>query len=61
MSASDVYPLFGGCDCRTVRYSMDSRPLFVLLPLPLCQRETGASFALNAMIETDRGRCMRRA
>jgi hypothetical protein len=55
MSPSDVYPLFGGCDCRTVRYSLDSPPLFVhCCHCRWCQRETGASFALNAMIETDR-------
>jgi hypothetical protein len=54
-SPSDVYPLFGGCDCRTVRYRLDSRPLFVhCCHCRWCQRETGASFALNAMIEADR-------
>ena len=55
MSAPDAYPLFGGCDCRTIRYSLDSRPLFVhCCHCRWCQRETGASFALNAMIEADR-------
>jgi hypothetical protein len=55
MSPSDVYPLFGGCDCRSVRYSLDSRPIFVhCCHCRWCQRETGASFALNAMIEADR-------
>ena len=54
-STSEPYPLFGGCDCRTVRYSLDSRPLFVhCCHCRWCQRETGASFALNAMIEADR-------
>jgi hypothetical protein len=52
---SDIYPLEGGCDCRTVRYSLDSGPLFVhCCHCRWCQRETGASFALNAMIESDR-------
>lgn len=45
----------GGCPCRFVRYRMLSRPLFVhCCHCRWCQRETGASFALNAMIETDR-------
>jgi hypothetical protein len=55
MPTSDVYPLPGGCACRTVRYQLDSRPLFVhCCHCRWCQRETGASFALNAMIEADR-------
>ena len=55
MSSPDRYPLVGGCDCRTVRYSLDSPPLFVhCCHCRWCQRETGASFALNAMIEADR-------
>jgi hypothetical protein len=45
----------GGCDCRAVRYRMHSRPMFVhCCHCRWCQRETGASFALNALIETDR-------
>ena len=45
----------GGCDCRTVRYRMHGRPLFVhCCHCRWCQRESGASFALNAMIEADR-------
>ena len=45
----------GGCDCRAVRYRMTSRPLFVnCCHCRWCQRESGASFALNAMIEADR-------
>jgi hypothetical protein len=45
----------GGCTCRHVRYRMSSRPLFVhCCHCTWCQRETGAAFALNAMIETDR-------
>lgn len=45
----------GGCTCRTVRYRMKSKPLFVhCCHCRWCQRETGASFALNAMIEADR-------
>ena len=45
----------GGCTCRAVRYRMTSKPLFVhCCHCTWCQRETGASFALNAMIESDR-------
>jgi len=45
----------GGCTCRHVRYRMTSKPLFVhCCHCTWCQRETGAAFALNAMIETDR-------
>lgn len=45
----------GGCTCRSVRYRMTSAPLFVhCCHCRWCQRETGSSFALNALIETDR-------
>ncbi|MBI2382047.1 MAG: GFA family protein [Gammaproteobacteria bacterium] len=49
------YPLAGGCDCRQLRYQLESAPLFVhCCHCRWCQRESGASFALNAMIETER-------
>jgi hypothetical protein len=49
------YPLEGGCDCRHIRYQIESRPLFVhCCHCRWCQRESGASFALNAMIESER-------
>ena len=45
----------GGCDCRFVRYRLTDRPLFVnCCHCRWCQRESGASFALNAMIEAKR-------
>jgi len=45
----------GGCTCGAVRYRMTTTPLFVnCCHCRWCQRETGASFALNAMIEADR-------
>ena len=45
----------GGCTCRFVRYRMSTKPLFVhCCHCRWCQRETGAAFALNAMIESDR-------
>jgi hypothetical protein len=52
--ASDSY-IDGGCTCREVRYRMLSEPLFVhCCHCRWCQRETGASFAVNALIESDR-------
>lgn len=55
MTSPMIYPLTGGCDCRQIRYQIESRPLFVhCCHCRWCQRESGASFALNAMIETDR-------
>lgn len=49
------FPAEGGCDCRAVRYRMETAPLFVhCCHCRWCQRESGASFALNAMIEADR-------
>ncbi len=45
----------GSCTCRAVRYRMHGTPLFVhCCHCRWCQRETGAAFALNAMIEADR-------
>jgi hypothetical protein len=45
----------GGCDCRFVRYCPELTPLFFhCCHYRWCQRESGASFALNAMIDSDR-------
>ncbi len=45
----------GGCTCGAIRFRMESQPLFVhCCHCHWCQRETGASFALNAIIEADR-------
>jgi hypothetical protein len=50
----------GGCTCRFVRYRMTTQPLFVhCCHCRWCQRETGASFALNALIEADRVQLLR--
>ena len=52
---SDAEFFDGGCDCREVRYRMASTPLFVhCCHCRWCQRESGAAFALNAMIESSR-------
>lgn len=49
----------GGCVCGSVRFRMLSAPLFVhCCHCRWCQRETGASFALNALIESDRVRML---
>ena len=54
LAAADL-PLEGGCTCRAVRFRLASRPLFVnCCHCTWCQRESGASFALNAMIESER-------
>jgi hypothetical protein len=55
MAEPAPFPLEGGCACRRIRYRMETRPLFVhCCHCRWCQRESGASFALNAMIEADR-------
>ncbi|HWI84249.1 GFA family protein [Ramlibacter sp.] len=55
MPTTPVFPLEGGCDCGRVRYRMESAPLFVhCCHCRWCQRESGAAFALNALIEADR-------
>lgn len=55
MKTPEDFPAEGGCDCRALRYRMLMRPLFVhCCHCRWCQRESGAAFALNAMIESDR-------
>ena len=55
MAATDEFTAEGGCACGALRYCIMSRPMFVhCCHCRWCQRETGAAFALNAMIETDR-------
>lgn len=55
MSDAASAPAEGGCTCRAVRFVMRGTPLIVhCCHCRWCQRETGASFALNAMIEADR-------
>jgi hypothetical protein len=56
MSASGpIAGLSGGCSCGAVRYSLQSRPMFVhCCHCRDCQRQTGSAFVLNAIIETDR-------
>jgi hypothetical protein len=55
MPTNPPFPAEGGCDCKLIRYRLESTPIFVhCCHCRWCQRETGASFALNAMIEADR-------
>lgn len=55
MAGAGKFPLEGGCTCRAIRYQLISAPLFVhCCHCRWCQRETGSSFALNALIEADR-------
>jgi len=45
----------GGCTCGLVRYRLTDSPLFVhCCHCRWCQRESGAAFAHNALIEADR-------
>jgi hypothetical protein len=45
----------GGCACRGVRYRLMPPPLIVhCCHCRWCQRESGAAFALNALIESER-------
>lgn len=55
IASPNSFPTEGGCDCKAVRYRMETAPLFVnCCHCRWCQRESGAAFALNAMIEADR-------
>ena len=45
----------GGCTCGHLRYKMTSQPLIVhCCHCRFCQRQSGASFAVNALIEAER-------
>ncbi len=55
MTQTDPSIYEGGCTCGNVRFRMMSSPMFVhCCHCRWCQRETGASYALNAMIESER-------
>jgi hypothetical protein len=55
MTTAPDAPYDGGCTCRAVRYRMTTAPMIVhCCHCRWCQRETGAAFALNAMIESER-------
>ncbi len=51
--SEEQLPLNGRCTCGKVKYQLTNKPLIVhCCHCTWCQRETGASFALNAFIET---------
>lgn len=53
MNDANHFALNGGCTCGRVRYRLTRAPLYVhCCHCRWCQRETGAAFALNAMIES---------
>ena len=55
MSGKDEVTYEGGCACGQIRYRVTAKPMFVnCCHCRWCQRESGAAFALNAWIETDR-------
>jgi len=54
MTDSSFSPLEAGCACDEVRFRLTRPPLFVhCCHCTRCQRETGAAFALNALIESE--------
>lgn len=53
MNSNSSVNLTGGCDCGHVRYRIMRSPIFVhCCHCSWCQRESGAAFALNAMLES---------
>lgn len=45
----------GGCACEAVRYRLTDEPMFVHCCHCLnCQRQTGAAFAINLLVEAER-------
>jgi len=59
MTQSISFPVTGGCACKAVRYQLEAAPLVIhCCHCRWCQRETGTAFALNAMIETSKVKCL---
>jgi hypothetical protein len=53
--AENIETFEGGCICGHTRYEMTSKPMIIHgCHCRWCQRESGASFAVNALIEADR-------
>lgn len=54
MTEQGDFSIEGGCACGAVRYRITRRPMFVhCCHCRWCQRESGAAFALNALVEAD--------
>lgn len=50
---SNFFPMHGGCVCGAIRYILNEPPLLVqCCYCTACQRQTGSSSALNAIIES---------
>lgn len=53
MNQEQPFSAAGGCACGALRYRLTRQPLFVnCCHCTWCQRQSGAAFALNAMLET---------
>jgi hypothetical protein len=52
--------LEGECACKSVRYRLEARPMFVHCCHCLnCQRQTGSAFVINVLIEAERVKLLR--
>jgi hypothetical protein len=52
MTEPTSFAVEGGCACGTARYRLNARPMFVhCCHCTFCQHQSGAAFALNAMVE----------
>lgn len=50
-----MYPMMGQCFCGAIRYRLEAAPMFVhCCHCTDCQKQTGAAFVLNAIIEAER-------
>ncbi len=55
MKIDESYQFEGECTCRSIRFRLTSKPLFVhCCHCRWCQREAGSAFVINALIEADR-------
>lgn len=60
MSKRAYSGIAGGCACGHVRYEVFRQPMFVhCCHCRWCQRETGAAFVINALIESEDVRLIR--
>ena len=50
-------PISGSCSCGQIRYELLAKPMFVhCCHCLLCQKQTGSSFVVNGLVETE---CLR--
>ncbi|PKS08715.1 hypothetical protein jhhlp_004768 [Lomentospora prolificans] len=48
-----IFPMEGGCSCGLIRYRINQAPIVIhCCHCTSCQRESGAAFAINAVIES---------